>query len=54
VTVMLMCMASVGDGLALGYLVWVVLSVLTGKARSISKVGYALCLLFLVHFLFPT
>jgi len=54
VTVMLMCMASVGDGLALGYLVWVVLNLLTGKARSISKVGYALCLLFLVHFLFPT
>ena len=54
VTVMLMCMASVGDGLALGYLVWVVLSVFTGKARSITKVGYGLCLLFVVHFLFPT
>jgi AGZA family xanthine/uracil permease-like MFS transporter len=54
VSILLMCLASVGDGLALGYITWVALSVFTGKARAISKVGYALCALFAVHFLFPS
>jgi AGZA family xanthine/uracil permease-like MFS transporter len=53
VTVILMSLASVGDGLALGFLVWVALTVFMGKARTVSPVAYGLCLLFLVHFIFP-
>jgi AGZA family xanthine/uracil permease-like MFS transporter len=53
VTILIMCV-SVGDGLALGFMVWVGLNVFMGKGRSISKVGYALCALFALHFLFPT
>jgi AGZA family xanthine/uracil permease-like MFS transporter len=52
VTILIMSV-SVGDGLALGFLVWVALHVFMGKGRSISKVGYALCALFMLHFLFP-
>ena len=54
VSVMLMCLASVGDGLALGFITWVGLKVFTGKARTISRMGYGLCALFAVHFLFPS
>jgi adenine/guanine/hypoxanthine permease len=54
VAVMLMCLASVGDGLAIGFLTWVSLKVFTGKAYTISPMGYGLCALFAVHFLFPS
>jgi AGZA family xanthine/uracil permease-like MFS transporter len=54
VTVILMSLASVGDGLALGFLVWVALTVFMGKARTVSPIAYGLCLLFLAHFIFPT
>lgn len=54
VTVLLMSLASVGDGLALGFLLWVALTVFMGKARTVSPVAYVLCLLFLAHFIFPT
>jgi AGZA family xanthine/uracil permease-like MFS transporter len=54
VTVLLMCLGSVGDGLALGFIIWVLLNAFMGKARTISSMAYGLCVLFTVHFLFPT
>jgi AGZA family xanthine/uracil permease-like MFS transporter len=53
VSILIMCV-SVGDGLALGFLTWAGLTVFMGKGRTISKVGYALCALFAIHFLFPS
>lgn len=52
VSILLMCLASVGDGLALGYMLWVALKVLTGEYRAVTRVGYALFALFALHFLF--
>jgi len=54
VSILMMCLGSVGDGLALGFVVWVGLNVFMGKGGAVSKVGYALCGLFALHFLFPT
>lgn len=54
VTVLLMSLASVGDGLALGFITWVLLTIFMGKARTISLVAYGLFVLFIVHFLVPS
>ena len=53
VSILLMCLASVGDGLALGFITWVLLNAFMGKARTISPMAYGLCVLFVAHFLFP-
>jgi AGZA family xanthine/uracil permease-like MFS transporter len=52
VTILLMTFASIGDGLGLGFILWSLLQLLTGKGRSVTLVGWLLCLLFLAHFLF--
>jgi AGZA family xanthine/uracil permease-like MFS transporter len=43
---------SISEGLAIGFLVYVVLMVGTGRGRQVNVVAYALGALFLVHFLF--
>jgi AGZA family xanthine/uracil permease-like MFS transporter len=42
---------SISEGLALGFLVYVVFMVGVGKGRTVSLTGYALAVLFLIHIL---
>lgn len=52
VTLVLMMLASASDGLAIGFVVYVIIVSATGRARSIHPVGWALVALFLLHYLF--
>jgi AGZA family xanthine/uracil permease-like MFS transporter len=52
VTIMLMTLGSVGDGIALGFLTWVGVTLLTGKWRTVRPMSYVISALFLAHFIF--
>ncbi len=53
VTMLLMVLTSASDGLALGFIVCVLIHLLTGRAKEIKPAAYALSGLFLLHYLFP-
>jgi adenine/guanine/hypoxanthine permease len=53
VTMLLMVLTSASDGLALGFIVCVLIHLLTGRAKEIKPAAYALAGLFLLHYLFP-
>ncbi len=51
ITLLLMTMASISDGLAIGFMVYVVTLAATGRIRTVTPVGWALVALFLAHYL---
>lgn len=53
ITILLMVLGSIQDGLALGFLSYLIIQLATGKGRSISSVTYALGGIFLFHYLLP-
>jgi AGZA family xanthine/uracil permease-like MFS transporter len=53
ITVLLMVLGSIQDGLSIGFLTYVVIQVGVGKARQLSRVTYGLGAVFLLHYLLP-
>jgi AGZA family xanthine/uracil permease-like MFS transporter len=51
VTLLLMTLTSVSDGLALGFVVQVVVLWATGMRRSIKPMGWALAGVFVIHYI---
>ncbi|MBI3191409.1 MAG: hypothetical protein HYZ36_02005 [Pedosphaera parvula] len=43
---------SISEGLAIGFLVYVLFMIGTGRSREVSPVGHVLGVLFLLHILF--
>jgi len=52
VTILLMLLGSVADGLVLGFILQVLINVAVGRAKSISALSYLLAGLLLLHYLF--
>lgn len=53
ITVLLMLLGTIQDGLALGFLSYILIQVAIGKGKQISIVTYGLGLIFLIHYLLP-
>jgi AGZA family xanthine/uracil permease-like MFS transporter len=51
ITILLTLLASVSEGLVLGFITNIVLLVAVGKHREIKPVAYVLVVLFLLHYL---
>jgi adenine/guanine/hypoxanthine permease len=52
VTILLMLLGSVADGLVLGFILQVLVNVVTGKAKTVSALSYILAGVLLLHYLF--
>jgi AGZA family xanthine/uracil permease-like MFS transporter len=52
ITLLLMTLTSVSDGLALGFIVNIAVLTATGQRKTVKPVAWILVLLFLVHYLF--
>jgi AGZA family xanthine/uracil permease-like MFS transporter len=51
VTILIMALGSSADGVAIGFIVCVLMSVLTGKARTLKPAAYVLLGIFLLHYM---
>jgi adenine/guanine/hypoxanthine permease len=52
VTVLVMLLATIQDGMAIGYLLYVLLALATGRARSLSLATLVLAAIFLARYAF--
>jgi AGZA family xanthine/uracil permease-like MFS transporter len=50
ITVLLMVLGTIADGLALGFIAYVLIYLFTGKARQISVLSFVLAAVFLLHY----
>ena len=53
ITVLLMVLGTIQDGLSIGFLSYIVIQVGVGKGRALSRVTYGLGAVFLLHYLLP-
>jgi AGZA family xanthine/uracil permease-like MFS transporter len=53
VTTLLMALGSSADGVALGFIVCILMTLLVGKGRSIKPAAYVLLVIFLIRYLVP-
>jgi AGZA family xanthine/uracil permease-like MFS transporter len=47
-----MVLATVGDGIALGFVTWVLVELFTGRAKNIRPFAYVLTVIFALHYVF--
>jgi len=52
ITLVMMMLTSVSDGMAFGFIVYAIVYLFTGEGRTIKPMAWALVLLFLVHYIF--
>ena len=50
VTIMIMALGSSADGVAIGFIVCVIMTVLVGRAKTLTPAAYVLLAIFLLHY----